>query len=231
VNPYLVDAVGYYKFNESSGTMLIDELGYNSGTLNGSPTFLQAGLIGTSINFGNTGSDQYAVLSDSNDLKFTTGSIDLPFSISVWVNSSGSSFDIINKYNIAGDNREWQMYVQSGSVFFKMYSDGLSSNKLNAVGGGVFVTNQWNHIVVTYDGSSTIGGLKLYYNNTIQTNGGETGSYSKLKQTTQDVWIANEVGDVSGYNANLDETVIYKNRELTSSEVNYLYNGGIGINL
>ena len=147
---------------------------------------------------------QYAVLSDSNDLKFTTGSIDLPFSISVWVNSSGSSFDIINKYNIAGDNREWQMYVQSGSVFFKMYSDG------------------W---------SSTIGGLKLYYNNTIQTNGGETGSYSKLKQTTQDVWIANEVGDVSGYNANLDETVIYKNRELTSSEVNYLYNGGIGINL
>lgn len=229
--------MGYYKFNDTSGVVFTDDLGSNNGIYNGAPTLGEIGLIETSVNFGNTGSDQYAILTNADDFSFSDGLNDIPFSISLWVNPvGGTSFDIINKYNTIGDNREWELYSSSGTLWFKLYSEGLDANRFNSKGTDVVVAGSgWNHVVVAYDGSGNVSGLKLYYNNVLQLDSGdnawETGSYTKIKQTTQDVWIGNEEGDLSAYNFNIDELCIWKNRELSEIEISEIYNNGNGLNL
>ena len=83
-------------------------------------------------------------------------------------------------------------------------------------------TNAWTHITITYDGSSTVAGIKMYINGNEVTT---TKSGGPLTNTTvNDIPV--EIGNRSGtynFNGDIDEVVV-ENRVWTASEVSQYYN-------
>lgn len=107
------------------------------------------------------------------------------------------------------------------------YIDAYSTSSINF--------DQWNHVVVTYDGSGTNAGITFYINNvssskpnilTTQGSGTPLGSGSISSgtiQTTEPVTVNSLVDNGNWVGANLESTKVYS-IELTQSEITQNYN-------
>jgi len=93
------------------------------------------------------------------------------------------------------------------------------------------VDNTWHHFIVTYDGSSTLAGLKLYVDGTEErdTTGSTvtTMTNSMLGENNEFCLGAREAGN-QPFTGMLDECAVWS-RELTAAEVTTLYNSGAGL--
>jgi hypothetical protein len=107
------------------------------------------------------------------------------------------------------------------------YIDAYSTSSINF--------DQWNHVVLTYDGSGTNAGITFYINNvattkpnTLTTEGSGTplgsGSISSgTIQTTEPTTVQSLVDNGNWTEGDLESTKVY-NKELSSSEVLQNYN-------
>ena len=229
---FLRDLVAAYDFEGNA----IDISGNgNNGTLVGSPTF-PSGKNNLAVNFGNDSTDRYVNIADSDSLSFTNGTNDLAFSISLWVNfSSFSSIGnwLVNKRNSTNGGDEWQIiYYQNRLFFHKIHFN--NKNIYQGVGTGLnpFNINIWYHICYTDNGSGLISGCKLYINGVLSNSVQDSvGVYTRMNNGTQPIRIG-----MSGWQSHpnlkhrglVDELAIWKNRELTPTEVLELYNSGLG---
>jgi hypothetical protein len=222
--------VAYYSFENNAN----DIHSTKNGTLIGTPTF-SSGKNNLGIDFGNNADDNGVEIADNNDFTFTNGTNDLPFTISFWVRLSGygpilSMF--IGKRNSGVGNAEYQLaYATSverfSFVLFNHNTTGLigprSDFKPNL--------NQWYHVVLTYNGSALVSGLKMYIDNNLQMASTTSGTYTKMINSNTIVRIGSS-GFESPANAKhrgmIDEVAIWKDRELTGAEVAQLYNAGAG---
>ena len=227
---FLTSLVGYYPFNSNAN----DFSGNNyNGSSVGSPTF-ETGKVGNAINFGNDTVLRYINIPDNNDFSFTNGTTDVPFTISLWVNFSSFSSTgnwLVNKRNATNGGDEWQIiYYQNRLSFWKIQFD--NRNIYQGVGTGLnpFVLNTWYHICYTDNGSGLISGCKLYINgvlsNSIQYI---NGVYTRMNNGTAQIRIGQAGWDLSHivkHKGLVDELAIWKNRELTPTEVLELYTKG-----
>lgn len=219
--------VANYKFNETSGTTVIDSFGTNNGTNNGCSIGV-LGKLGAAYDF--VENTDNVVVPFSQDFNFTTASNDIPFSISMWVKFRDSTNTyLIGKTN--GSARIWEIIWENNKLFFRVMSGGSLNNRINA-----FVVNQFNwdttifqNIIATYDGSGTSSGMNLYINNTAVDGKGIVGTYSKMLENTNPVYIG-KFPTLTSYTLNgiIDETEIYKNHVLTTEERNAIWNNGNG---
>ncbi|MDP3014987.1 MAG: LamG domain-containing protein [bacterium] len=194
--------VGYWKFDEGSGTTASDSSG-NSKTASfiGSPSWV-TGKIGTGVNTGNTVSDYI------NAPNVSLGST---WTATAWfqypLTSTGSSWWTLFRGN-AGDH---QVIVERKVSQLGMY-DNVGGTGFR--GTGFYMTSLstgWHHIAVT--GS---GGKQNFY-----INGNYVGQSDK--QSTTDIKsIGNHWGGSQNWGT-VDEVRIY-NRALSAAEIMAIYN-------
>ncbi len=158
VGPAINPVAGHYKLDDAAGPTVIDS-GPNAehGVAEGSPTFNQAGVVGSAVRFDGS-TDSVAVdggLSalgiDGNNARtvalwFNADTVDTGqqrlIGMGDWGAGTGSTFDITLEDNGATNNQKMiGLRYGNGNAFF------LDENDTE------FQTGQWYHVVFSYDGT------------------------------------------------------------------------------
>jgi len=233
VSTLLTDLIAYYKLDSNSNDSTA-----NAHNATDTSISYVAGKIGNSASFN--GSTSVITIPDSTDFTFNNGTNDTPFHISFWAKSSAWSGNrgIISKGLNADDTTsEWNVFSQSGQSFFVKLKDKTTNNVYIGIlfdvrpqnGGNVLTSATWYKFDITYDGSQTSAGIKMYLNNVECTNrtNFSAGTYTGMGNTTRPVTIGNNAGQFF-FSGEFDE-VGFWDRVLTTTERGNLYNGGTGL--
>lgn len=238
-------------FTPTTVTKLIDETSEFCGS---KCSFKFTGIVG-SLTSPNTGkfhaSGHYFVVPDSDSLTFNDAGNDKPFSISLWYqslapNTGGSTAAagpisyLINKPNeyglaVSGDKKlRFQMSTGTGTntIFVETPTEPMIAASLvgTELHGGL------NHIVITYDGSETAAGMRVYLNgeNITATTGG-AGSYTGMTNGSGNLFFGSgagtsgtslPLGSSFGGAATLTEPSIW-NAELSQDDIRAIYNASL----
>tara|TARA_Y100000310_G_scaffold339572_1_gene432641 strand:- start:6883 stop:10296 length:3414 start_codon:yes stop_codon:yes gene_type:complete len=175
---------------------------------NGSYTTNLISEANTSLDFND---NDYVVINDTNsDLDFEAATDD--FSVSVWVNTSDTSFKPILNYN-DGNNDGWSMGLSSQKMYTEFDFD-------NDIGTVTVNTNEWTHLVYVVDRDT---GVSFYVNGVFDKTG-TTMKDEVLAITSNNLMIGRHYNNVKYFNGSMDELMIF-NKSLSSTEVIQLYGG------
>lgn len=203
----LTDAWNYWSFNNT----VVDTLGHNNGTINGSVTYA-TGVLGQSAVFGGTAADYVGIPPLLlQGLGVTTD----PFSVSVWVYPTvlpGSGYGAII---VDGANSAGLYFKSNGSMSWWTFLAGSD----HASATSVVAINTWTHVAFTYDGLL----WKMYINGSLSGSGSQAGI------------IGYNLASIGGggttpipYTGRINALATWK-KTLTAGEVVLLYNGGAGL--
>ncbi|MDP3070204.1 MAG: LamG-like jellyroll fold domain-containing protein, partial [Opitutaceae bacterium] len=209
----------HWKFDATSGTTATDSSGNaNTGTLVNGPTWV-AGKIGNAVNFD-------AV----NDLVNggSGATLDnLPaLTVSAWVKANSYVGRIVHKDIGTVSTVGWQFYQNgSGSMGFVAKHATTNINRISAA--NAISLGAWNHVMVTWTGSSTATNAKIYVNG-VETGYATTtnGVGTRGNDATASAFIGNNDTGVRTFDGALDDVRIY-NRVLTASEIQAVYRAGL----
>jgi len=220
--------VGYWDFEEGSGTTVYDRSSSgNNGTITGA-TYTN-GRVGGGMNFN--GTSDYIDLGTSA-LNFARND---SLTISMWIKPE--KVGMSKGTRLIGKRDEstyigWQInYSGNNSVNERVtfsLGDYYNGGVLTINSQGELITyNDWNHIMVTYNGSSLASGVTWYINGSEATGGTGPSSVSSISGTTTNsimARIGSKVGgDLKYFNGRIDEIRAY-NRELSAAEAADIYN-------
>ena len=221
---YTTNLVASYSFD----TDFSDLTGNNPLTATGSVTAgVAGGKVSNAVEIA--GGTDYMTAADSDDFSFTNAVTDLPFTVSTWFYMD--TIDTLNgqwlvcKRDLTGN--EWQIAYYQGHLLVALYSQGNTSNNLQLRHTIALSTLTWYHLAATYDGSATAVGIKLYLNgSSVALTDISGGTYTGMANTGALLWLG-----AGGWNpgnhsldGKMDETHIWRNRELTAAEVTDIYN-------
>ena len=167
----------------------------------------------------------YVDCGDPDEFSFGNGSVDSRFSLSAWIYmNDATDFAIMSKYDI---NVEYQFFVTSADrILFRLFSGGSTLNRIGRQTDPITsFENQWIHVAATYDGSSTLAGIKIYLNgNRVDVVDSSLNTYVAMSNTNASF----EIGRISAVYANgkIDEAAVFP-IELGLSDVQAIYNSGI----
>jgi len=210
--------VGYWTFDDGSGTMAVDASGNGStGTLVNGPLWT-TGLRNLALAFD--GLTNYVSVPSTSALNA------YPLTLAVWVKTSTTTGvrGIVNKY-AAGSYNGYQLFMNNGNLCAWYLRD--TSNYVYDGSGCPFNVsgyndNRWHHVVYVVDAS----GGKLYVDGAQKAGLPWTGT-AAAAATTQPIYIARYPGAYAGAEylpGVLDDVRIY-NRALSATEVFALYGG------
>ena len=238
------DASGNGNTGTSSGMTEQNLVNNNVSALNGESSGMDTSNLVTStltrqipynsysLNF-DSGSSDYIECGDSDIFSFGNGSSDSPFSISAWVNFDdvSTSVGIISKYANTNATREWLFYIAAQN--FRLLLQDESYNNFATATSTTISTNQWYHVVGTYNGvggANANQGMNIYVNGQPQTlSYAGSSNYVAMHNTDAIVRIARY--GTGGYMSGKQSNISIFNKELTSTEVVKLYNSGVPGNL
>ncbi len=223
--PTIKGLVGYWAFDEGSGTLVHDSSGNkNSATLVGTPkpSWL-AGKNGKAINLSDA--SQYVDAGTGNTGVYNPGQT---FTLSVWVfptaTGKASGADIIQKQTgSAAPYASWSLDFSNNQEF----GLGLGGTDNNWYDGKSktppVLLNRWYHVVATYDGTT----IKTYLNGALSNS--EVLPLT-IKYTSDKLvfgsWTYGQANNL--FFGKIDEARIY-NRTLSATEITNLYKAGADI--
>ena len=211
------NVVAYYTFDENTGTTAFDSTpNGNDGTLLGGVTWV-SGILNSGIETDTTKAVRAQPSAfGNNDFSYstwiyptTTGGNSVSF-----VSGGATSISLDNRWFLAQDNQQVRVWLN-----FEGPSTRVSANT-----DDVLTLNQWNHVVLTRNGTTA----KIYV------NGVEEGSYNVFNWN---IWGNNnlfiggldEASNINairiGFPGRIDETSLF-NKSLNSAEVGFLYASG-----
>lgn len=239
--------IGWWKFNECHGVSLGDSSGNAAtGTLNlAAGTITSAGDCATnpdpavtswyggrdgkwnsSIKFD--GTDDNVSIADNDRYTFgaSTASTDRPMSLSVFTNlTDATSAGLISKY--ATNQREYQLYTDASDKLYAVVWDDSASAYIGRYYNTALTSTlegAWHLITMTYDGSASAAGIKLYLDSKqIDDTDYTSGSYVAMENKTATVTLGKS--DTSYANGQLDDARIY-NYALTQAQIRTVLNEG-----
>ena len=189
--------------NDAKGT-------YNGTLVNG--TTYGTGKINNGFNLD--GVNDYVSMSPSLGTSFSSPTS--AHSYSAWIYySAGGQHAVIIQNGYSGGGTLMVLYYGSLALYYK--------GGYNLLNPGIGVTtNEWHHVVVTYNGS---GEFKFYLDNVLRsTNTGVT--WTDLAGTCG-TWVGSNNGTGLFFNGKIDEVGAW-DKALTATEVTELYNAGNG---
>lgn len=188
--------VGWWKFDESSGTATAAD---NSG--NGNTGTSQSTTNVTTGKFNNARS-----FNGSSDY-INVGSTIAPSSqitLEAWINSSDNTGlkYIISKRT--GPENDWQLYLSSGKIDFSVWV--TSSLQCSTIGGTTLSTGVWYHVAATYDGTHC-----YVYLNGVSDSAGGTRAGTILNGATSVTIGIDQIPGTTGryFNGAIDEPHVY----------------------
>jgi hypothetical protein len=200
------DLIPYWNFDETNGTVLVDQNSVYNGTNNGA-TVGETGILDKAYDFEDTESDYVSVGNFQNFVNFKNGSF------SIWVNiESYSSFAFVfEHFNIADNDRFYVGATSTGNgLNFALGNSGTATYATS--------TGAWHHIVGTWNGTSA----KFYIDGVLK----ETKTYTYGNPTTNGFDIGRAESTTDRYfDGLIDEFGIW-NRTMNQSEITELYNSG-----
>ncbi len=221
------EVVYYARFANHS--VCIDDSGYNNHGAYYNINF-DIGIKNGAAIFN--GIDSRIVIQNPEELSFTDGSTDEPFSTAFWVNRHGSGVDdpIISKgweqpeceYIIStiGETPRQSIVLYDNTTGYQL------SCQTEKYLYEYTEYNDWVHVFITYDGSSDVSGLNIYINGVLQDciRSGHPG-YIAMDTSSSNLQIgrASYEGPRHFFNGKLDELIFY-DTELCLSEVEFIYN-------
>jgi len=199
--------VGYWSFDEGSGTIAYDRSGNNNnGTLINGPTWQDESNCkkGKCLSFD--GVNDY-VSYGSN--KIPTG--DAPKTISTWVKTSTSGPQVVVGFGNTVSNQEFSLGFEIGGDSRGIWLDYLGSGCMSGIFG---TSGEWANIAVTYESSN----VALYLNGKLIKTCVKYLSTGNSYRT-----IGTRIGNSWWLNGSVDEVRIY-NRALSDAEIQAIYN-------
>jgi hypothetical protein len=198
--------VGYWNFEEASGTYYDSSGTGNNGTLGGSGGARGNGKIGKGIVLNGSG---YVQISDNSSIDITNS-----ISFSAWINTtlSGTSQHIISK---------------SGAYEFRTHTDdsirvrigNLSDNFSGST--DPISLNTWYHVVGTYDGSR----YAVYINGVLQSSSTDATS-GTIGTNNNNLFVGAITTAASGkFEGKIDEPMIF-DYSISPEQIAWYYNKG-----
>jgi hypothetical protein len=195
--------VGYWNFDQGSGTIAYDSSGYNNhGTIYGASW--TSGKVNSALNFD--GTNEYVDCGNNETLDPTQGA-----TIEAWVNFNqlpSTAKHIMSIAGRSGYGTDLDLQTETDNKF-KFYIDG---SKL-AVSNTVAETNKWYHIAGTYQANNNI---KIYGNGVLE----KTTSIGVSRGTNPNNFSIGPSLIFPGrfFNGTIDEVKIF-NRALSAEEI------------
>lgn len=189
--------VGRYKFNAETKTGTVTgSVSYDPGRSTGAVAVGDKGFV----DLGNVGDF------DGKD----------PFSYGAWIYRQTDTGSPIARMDTSRDYRGWDLFLEGGKPAVHMINK-WPENANKVVSKTMLPEGQWAHVLVTYDGSGKVGGIKIYVD----------GKLTELDIANQSLngTIRNSVHlrvgrrtDSNPFEGKVDDVVVY-DRTLSSSEV------------
>ena len=217
ISPY-----AWWHMNESSGTNVADSSGNgrNGTTVNMENEDWQVGKLNNCLNFNEGTTNEYVDCGNIANFERTD-----KFSMEAWIKTSVPSKMIIARHNATAG---WFMYVDSdGKVMCYLSNNYGGSNNIARKSASVVTTDTWRHIVLTYDGSSTVAGFHIYIDGALNDGTALQDSLTASILVGTNTRMGNWGGSALCWRGKIDEVVIYS-QTLTSNEVTARYNSGTG---
>jgi len=171
------------------------------------------------------GVDDYVTMGNVASLNFER---DDTFSFSFWLNRTTSSdlATILGRADADSPYSGYAIFINGNKIQFRLRS---TNNAFFFILGTVDIPNEtWTHYVVTYDGSQSVSGMKLYKNGSEETVTTSTsGTVTRFASVVLPFNIGTRDDNPNiAYNGAMDEVSAY-NVELSASAVTTIYNSGV----
>jgi hypothetical protein len=150
--------------------------------------------------------------------------VDTPVSVSFWIKRNNTGVDYLFEIMDPADPGKEQACIVSNTGIMTWFFVHSGAIVVNSVAG--ISADTWTHVVFTYDGSGLNSGLKIYFNNTLQSVTNSGSGYVGLDSLGSPAILSvfGRVGN-SDYAFNIQMVSLYFwNKELSSSEISLLYN-------
>lgn len=214
VTPSTSGLVGYWSFNEGSGTTVDDSSGNgNDGTFVNSPTWVE-GSFGNGLNFD--GSSDYINVGSDDSIDFGGQN---QITVSAWANIESSGSDS-NKVVFKGLQFNFQPQYTAGDVMRMEINTGSYIGCTTPA--GFTELGEWIHYAMTWNGTTA----KIYKNGVLSTTCEIIGTINAAGDSSN-LCIGSSCGSAFT-DGTIDEVQVY-NRALSESEVYLLYSGLVSI--
>ncbi len=198
------ELVGYWKFDESGGTVAADSSGTgNDGTLHGVPQWV-TGKLGGALDFD--GSTDYVEIPHDPSLSITDA-----ITISAWTNmraNASGEMAIVSKGGWAANDLPYELTETPGDVIFWQFYDDGGRDTCSPNSPPV---SEWHHIAATYDGKI----FKCYIDGVLAEEWAYVG---KMPQNTASVTIGRRSRGGTFFNGMIDDVAIF-NHALSAEEI------------
>lgn len=131
------------------------------------------------------GTDEHMYHADHADFTFGTGAADSAFSVFAFANSASILGDtyILSKIDLDSSLFEWGFYLSNGKPWFQIFDDDAGAH-LARYRNTASTAATWYTYMGTYDGTSLIGGIKVYLNGSRVDDTSDTiGAYVAMEDT------------------------------------------------
>jgi RHS repeat-associated protein len=204
--------VGYWRFDENSGTTAADSSGHNnSGTLTSGATWA-TGQNNAATSFD--GVDDYLQIGAQSSLVMTSTA-----TFSAWIYPTGAGSMPIYGGVILSKEGEYEIVrATDGTIQWAFANTSPGWNFTST--GYVAPLNQWTHVAVTYDN----GVIKTYINGTLVNTYSGSGSIGDVLTSQNDFRVGGRQTTSQNFQGRIDEARVY-NRALSATEVATLPSG------
>ena len=143
-----------------------------------------------------------------------------PFTIAAWINpASGGPTCLLSKNDDRSQLRGFDIMLRKGKLAVHLIHK-WNSNAIQVITDNRISTGRWQHLVVTYDGSSTAAGVRIYLNGAPQTT---SAPYDRLSGsiTTNEPFRIGRRSTSAFYKGSIDDVRIYQ-RTFSAEEARQL---------
>ncbi len=149
------------------------------------------------------------------------------FAISAWIKVADKGGTVISKMEDGSSTnayRGFDLLAFDGKIAVHLINK-WPENALKVSTKETIPTNTWQHVLVTYDGSSKAAGLKIYVNAKLRAVDVEKDALSATIRTPLSLHIGQRRSDL-GFNGVIDDLRVY-NRVLDPLEVDFIASGPV----
>ena len=95
-----------------------------------------------------------------------------PFSVSAWVKTRNpnQTASIVARMDVASDHRGWDIWLSNGTLSVHAIDHWPVKALKVTTDKVVIVADRWQHVLVTYDGTATTEGIKIYVDGKLATH-------------------------------------------------------------